>query len=65
MLPDDPGSPEAWLIHAKSDLLLSRITDNDEILLNQLCFLPQEYERAIYLAELVYNWASEFINIKQ
>ena len=27
--------------------------------------LPQEYERATYLAELVYNWASEFIKIKQ
>ncbi len=131
MLPDDPGSPEAWLIHTKSDLLLSKFGDNSEILLNQLCFhaqqtaekslkavliktnidfefthniktlilslpenilkpsffneltiltdyavstrypgdyeeiLPQEYERAIYLAELVYSWASEFIKNKQ
>ena len=62
MLPDDPGSPEAWLIHAKSDLDYAVSTrypgDYEEI-------LPQEYERAIYLAELVYNWASEFIKIKQ
>jgi HEPN domain-containing protein len=124
---EDPGSPESWLIHAKSDLLLSKIGDRDEILLNQLCFhaqqtaekslkavliklnvefefthnikslilsipesiqkpsffneitiltdyavatrypgdyeeiFPEEYERAVYLADLVYNWANEII----
>ena len=42
MLPDDPGSPEAWLIHAKSDLLISKFGDNSEILLNQLCFHAQQ-----------------------
>jgi len=42
MLPEDPSSPETWLKHAKSDLLLSKIGDRNEILLNQLCFHAQQ-----------------------
>ncbi|TGL87538.1 HEPN domain-containing protein [Leptospira congkakensis] len=39
---DDPGSPEAWLVHAKSDLLLAKLGDRNDILLNQLCFHAQQ-----------------------
>ncbi|XDD53092.1 HEPN domain-containing protein [Leptospira sp. WS4.C2] len=42
MLHDDPASPEAWLIHAKSDLLLAKLGDKNDILLNQLCFHAQQ-----------------------
>ncbi|TGM36188.1 HEPN domain-containing protein [Leptospira levettii] len=39
---DDPGSPEVWLVHAKSDLLLAKLGAKNEILLNQLCFHAQQ-----------------------
>ncbi|XDD43313.1 HEPN domain-containing protein [Leptospira sp. WS60.C2] len=39
---DDPGSPETWLVHAKSDLLLAKLGDRNDILLNQLCFHAQQ-----------------------
>ncbi|MDF3822618.1 HEPN domain-containing protein [Leptospira sp. 96542] len=53
MLHDDPGSPEAWLIHAKSDLLLAKLGDKNDILLNQLCFHAQQTAEKALKAVLI------------
>ena len=42
MLLEDASSAETWLIHAKNDLVLSKISDKNEIILNQLCFHAQQ-----------------------
>lgn len=42
MLYEDPSSPEAWLMHAKSDLIIAKLGDRSDILLNQLCYHAQQ-----------------------
>ncbi|MCW7480771.1 HEPN domain-containing protein [Leptospira kanakyensis] len=50
---DDPGSPEAWLVRAKSDLLLAKLGERNDILLNQLCFHAQQTaEKSSFFDEL-------------
>jgi len=51
---DDPTSPITWLIHSKSDLLLAKIGDKNEILLNQLCFHAQQSAEKSLKAVLIY-----------
>ena len=44
----DPGSPEEWLRHARSDLELCRINRPPEVLFETLCFHAQQAaEKAI------------------
>lgn len=38
-----PASPEAWIIHARSDLTLAQIgRDNSNVLHEQICFHAQQ-----------------------
>lgn len=41
MIPE-PGSPEAWLRFAKSDLAIAKTARQEEILLEELCFHAQQ-----------------------
>ncbi|MBM9578648.1 HEPN domain-containing protein [Leptospira sp. 201903070] len=63
---DDPSLPNTWLIHAKSDLLLSKLGDREEILFNQLCFHAQQSaEKSLKAVLIKYNVDFEFThNIK-
>ncbi|MEK6681006.1 MAG: HEPN domain-containing protein [Nitrospirota bacterium] len=51
-----PGSPQDWLIHAKSDLNLARIAKNGEnILPEQICFHAQQAAEKALKAVLLHR----------
>lgn len=41
-MPPDPGSPEDWLRHARSDYVLAQTPAGGDILLETLCFHAQQ-----------------------
>jgi HEPN domain-containing protein len=52
----EPGSPEDWLRHARSDLELSRHNHGDDILLESLCFHAQQaVEKSLKAVLLFYG----------
>jgi HEPN domain-containing protein len=52
----DPGSPQAWLRFAKSDLALASNCPNDEVLLESLCFhAHQAAEKSVKAILIKYN----------
>ncbi len=55
MLPEEasPGSPDAWLRHAQSDLELARISPPTDVLLEGLCFHAQQAAEKALKAVLV------------
>ena len=48
-----PGSPQDWLRHARSDLELARTEGHDQILLEDLCFHAQQAAEKALKAVLV------------
>lgn len=50
-----PGSPESWLIYAKSDLALAKSEARPEILLETLCFHAQQAAEKALKAVLIYS----------
>ena len=57
MLPEEmePGEPEDWLRHARSDLELARMPRNSRILLEDLCFHAQQATEKVLKAVLVFR----------
>jgi len=41
-MPHEPGSPQAWLSHARSDLALARLPATGDVLREALCFHAQQ-----------------------
>ena len=51
-----PGSPEDWLLHARSDLALAEISPPEDVMLEGLCFHAQQAVEKVLKALLVsYN----------
>lgn len=48
-----PGSPEDWLLHARSDLALARSRPSNDVLLENLCFHAQQAAEKSLKAVLV------------
>ena len=52
---DGPGSPEDWLLHARSDLALAKISPPEDVMLEGLCFHAQQTAEKALKALLVSN----------
>jgi len=53
---DCPGSPQDWLLHARSDLALAQIAPPDDVMLEGLCFHAQQaVEKALKALLISYH----------
>ena len=50
---DHPGSPEDWLLHARSDLAIAKISPPEDVMLEGLCFHAQQTAEKALKALLV------------
>jgi len=63
----DPGDPEEWLRHARSNLSRCRADRRlPDVLFEDLCFDAQQaaeedYEEALKTAEAVFAWAESLV----
>ncbi|MGJ4753840.1 HEPN domain-containing protein [Leptospira kmetyi] len=66
MPPENPSSSLTWLAHAKSDLLLSKLGVQKEVLLNALCYHAQQaVEKSLKAVLIQHQTQFEFThNIK-
>jgi HEPN domain-containing protein len=54
-MPHRPRSPESWIIDAISDLAVAKSEATHEILLETLCFHPQQAAEKALKAVLIYS----------